>query len=86
MKNERAGVDGDNLKSYSKSATYKTNRQITLVTLLADLQLTQGEAARQLEIQNRLFRQYCSPIDKTEAPRLVIMALMYLREVNKKPI
>lgn len=76
-------VDGGNVKSYSKSAAYSTNRQKNLVRLLSDLQLSQGQAAKKLEIPNRLFRQYCSPIDSAEAPKVVIMALMYLVEVNK---
>ena len=76
-------VDDVNVKSYSKSAAYSTNRQKNLVRLLSDLQLSQGSAAKKLEIPNRLFRQYCSPIDSAEAPRVVIMALMYLVEVNK---
>ena len=76
-------VDDVSVKSYSKSAAYSTNRQKNLVRLLSDLQLSQGQAAKKLEIPNRLFRQYCSPIDSAEAPRAVIMALMYLVEVSK---
>ena len=76
-------IDKSIEKTYSKSAAYSTNRQKNLVRLLSDLQLSQGNAAKKLEIPNRLFRQYCSPIDSAEAPRVVIMALMYLVEVNK---
>lgn len=42
--------------------------------------LSQREVARQIGIDDRLFRKYCSPNDPEEAPKVVVLAIKFIIE------
>lgn len=59
--------------------TMKKNVQIVRM-LIEALGISQQEAARQLKINERTMRRYCSECDPSAAPESVVMALRYLAQ------